>query len=437
MDGSVNRARYEFYLMALDAALSVNVSAVTSSMSNSRLTLPRFPPECVAEICDDAKRIFTDEPTLLELSSPLVVVGDIHGQLLDLVRIFQETGRPPITRYLFLGDVVDRGEFSLECVLTLFVLKVLHRSHVLLIRGNHEFESSAREFGFQAELCRVYPNVDLLSVFCDVFAYLPLAATIDRQTFCIHGGIGPTLVSLSQIRSIERPIYSLESELLRGMLWSDPSEDVNEFSDSTRGTGFQFGRSPLFRFLRETGLLRIIRAHECVQTGISKIFDKRCITVFSASNYCGRRNNYSAVLRVNSETGDDALVFPPIDFIPRACTAFKEFPLPDNITPMPGRGRTGLPKKTPNKIDFQQGKQMVVTPRFETVAMVRSRTSLTPGAPSLRRLSLDHSGKAQAKSPLLHQRRKTMSDYKFPDERSCLPRPAEMGQNEGRAAANE
>jgi protein phosphatase len=366
-------------------------------------------------MCEDAKHIFTDEPTLLELRSPLVVVGDIHGQLLDLVRIFQETGRPPASRYLFLGDIVDRGEFSLECVLTLFILKVLHPSHVLIIRGNHEFESSAREFGFQAELCRVYPNVDLLPVFCEAFAYLPLAATIDRQTFCIHGGIGPTLVSLSQIRSIERPICSLESELLRGMLWSDPSEEVNEFSQSTRGTGFQFGRNPLFRFLRESGLLRLIRAHECVETGISKMFDKRCITVFSASNYCGRRNNQSSVLRVNSETGDDALVFPPIDYLPRTCTAFKEFPLPDGMTRYPpGRSTSGFPKKIPKRIDFQQGKQMVVTPRFDIVPGVKEQTFFTPGAPTMRRLSLDPAGRAGAKSPLLHQRRKTWFDFKFP-----------------------
>ena len=75
-------------------------------------------------VCAKAREIFLSQPSLLELSPPVKVVGDVHGQYGDLIRVFTKCGFPPLTNYLFLGDYVDRGKQSLETILLLLCYKI-------------------------------------------------------------------------------------------------------------------------------------------------------------------------------------------------------------------------------------------------------------------------------------------------------------------------
>ena len=156
-------------------------------------------------LCDKAQMIFLEYPCLLELSPPLTIVGDIHAQFLDLIRIFELAKFPPNTNYLFLGDYVDRGKQSIETVCLLFVYKIKYPDQVHMLRGNHECSYINRLYGFYDE-CQQFYGIDVWRRFSDVFNCLPIAAIIEEKIFCVHGGISPKLESLDDIKNIKRPI---------------------------------------------------------------------------------------------------------------------------------------------------------------------------------------------------------------------------------------
>jgi serine/threonine-protein phosphatase PP1 catalytic subunit len=80
-----------------------------------------------------------------------IIVGDIHGQFLDLIGIFDRLGYPNETNYLFLGDYVDRGESSVEVICLLFAYKIKYPKIFFLLRGNHETEEQNSKQGFKQE----------------------------------------------------------------------------------------------------------------------------------------------------------------------------------------------------------------------------------------------------------------------------------------------
>lgn len=95
-------------------------------------------------ICQTAREIFLSQPTLIELSPPVKIVGDVHGQYSDLIRLFEMCGFPPAANYLFLGDYVDRGKQSLETILLLLCYKIKFPENFFLLRGNHECANVTR-----------------------------------------------------------------------------------------------------------------------------------------------------------------------------------------------------------------------------------------------------------------------------------------------------
>src|SRR5690606_12122145 len=99
-------------------------------------------------IVKTASEIFKKEPNLIRLSDPLTVCGDVHGQFFDLLRLMEAGGDPADTQYLFLGDYVDRGCFSTECVFFLCAHKITYRDTFYMIRGNHECRHLTSFFNF-------------------------------------------------------------------------------------------------------------------------------------------------------------------------------------------------------------------------------------------------------------------------------------------------
>jgi len=303
------------------------------------LHLPLFGADTVSEICKASKEIFMNEQTLLRIQSPFVVVGDIHGHILDLFRVLQTYGLPFQQKYVFLGDFVDRGEFCLETVLIVLLMKILCPKNVYIIRGNHEFRFMCSEGGFLDKIKEIYDDETVFDHFIDTFGYMPLAALIDGSVLCVHGGIGPDLYSLDQINNIKRPFHDFGDCVADSIYWSDPSDNIDFFAPSTRGIGYLFGKDGLNHFLETNCITHLVRAHEVTMQGAIYKFNGKVISVFGASSYCGAMNNSSGVLIIGNRTHLEIKRFPPIPYLLRGNAIFKkDFHSPNtNLKPLAKR----------------------------------------------------------------------------------------------------
>ncbi|KAI0814997.1 phosphoprotein phosphatase PPZ [Irpex lacteus] len=254
----------------------------------------------IVAICQAAREVFLSQPTLIELSPPVKIVGDVHGQYSDLIRLFEMCGFPPAANYLFLGDYVDRGKQSLETILLLLCYKIKYPENFFLLRGNHECANVTRVYGFYDE-CKRRCNIKTWKTFIDVFNCLPIAAIVASKIFCVHGGLSPSLHSMDDIKRIQRPTDVPDYGLLNDLLWSDPSDNTADWEDNERGVSYCFGKGIINDFLARYDMDLICRAHMVVEDGYEFWNDRTLVTVFSAPNYCGEFDNYGACMSVSEE----------------------------------------------------------------------------------------------------------------------------------------
>ena len=246
------------------------------------------------------KKILLSQPIFLELESPITVAGDIHGQYPDLLKLFEIGGFPPEKNYIFMGDYVDRGKQSIECICLLLCYKIKYDENFFILRGNHESGSINRIYGFFDECKRRY-NVKLWKCFVDLFNCLPIAASIDDKIFIVHGGLSPELKTLEQLQKIMSPTDVPEEGLLCDILWSDPDENAGGWGQNDRGVSVTFNEKVLKNFLEKNDLDLLCRAHQVVEDGYEFFGNRSCITVFSAPNYCGEFDNSGAIMDVDEE----------------------------------------------------------------------------------------------------------------------------------------
>ncbi|KIJ63055.1 hypothetical protein HYDPIDRAFT_113584 [Hydnomerulius pinastri MD-312] len=263
-------------------------------------------------IIEKATALLRAEPNVLQVDAPITVCGDIHGQYYDLMKLFEVGGSPADTRYLFLGDYVDRGYFSIECVLYLWSLKIWYPDTLFLLRGNHECRHLTDYFTFKLE-CKHKYSERIYDACMESFCALPLAAVMNKQFLCIHGGLSPELNTLDDIRAIDRFREPPTHGLMCDILWSDPVEDfgqekMNEsfVHNHVRGCSYFFTYQAACQFLERNNLLSIIRAHEAQDAGY-RMYRKTkttgfpsVMTIFSAPNYLDVYNNKAAVLKYES-----------------------------------------------------------------------------------------------------------------------------------------
>ena len=255
-------------------------------------------------IIEKAYPIFQKETSLLKISAPLYICGDIHGQYYDLLRVFDILNYPPTSTFLFLGDYVDRGKQSLECILLLLCLKIKYPDKIFLLRGNHESEAINKIYGFYDE-CKRRLSVKCFKKIINLFNMLPISALINENILCMHGGLSKELKTIDQINNILRPTDIPDEGLLCDLLWSDPNETLLEedYGKNERNISVTFSKKVVKEFEEKNNLDLICRAHQVVEEGFEFFAEMKLVTIFTAPNYMGEFDNNGGIL----EVGEDLL----------------------------------------------------------------------------------------------------------------------------------
>ncbi|KAJ3551988.1 hypothetical protein NM688_g4393 [Phlebia brevispora] len=281
-------------------------------------TLPR---RYVWEIAIHAYNYFVQEESLvtLPLEDGVIcdVIGDVHGQFYDMLHLFSLTGEPSENHCLLMnGDLVDRGSWSIEVILTALAYKWLYPKRMYINRGNHETKEMNRTYGFEGEAKHKHGE-QTYKLFAQLFTAMPLATLIcptkpptdktgilspegKKRYFVVHGGLfSKDGVTLDDIRKIDRIGKQPGQEgIMCELLWTDPQELPGR-GPSKRGVGIAFGPDVTRRWCLANGITGIIRSHEVRQDGYAIEHDGLCTTVFSAPNYVDQAGNKGAFIRIN------------------------------------------------------------------------------------------------------------------------------------------
>jgi len=266
--------------------------------------------EQVKDLCEKAREILIEESNVQPVACPVTVCGDIHGPFHHMIELFKIGGEPPNTNYLFMGDYVDRGYYSVESVSLLVALKIRYKDRLTILRGNHESRQITQVYGFYDECLRKYGNTNVWRAFTELFDYLPLTAVIENEVFCLHGGLSPSIDTLDNIRALDRIQEVPHEGPMCDLLWSDP-DDRCGWGISPRGAGYTFGSDISEQFIQNNNLTLVSRAHQLVMEGYNWSHEKNVVTIFSAPNYCYRCGNQAAIMEIDEKMGKTFLQFDP------------------------------------------------------------------------------------------------------------------------------
>lgn len=304
---------------------STAVSFNVDEMIETVLKIKPISEPQILELCAKSVEILKNESNVQPVSPPVTICGDIHGQFHDLLELFHIGGMPPDTNYLFMGDYVDRGYYSVETITLLLLFKIRYPERIFILRGNHESRQITQVYGFYDECVRKYGSNTVWTALTDVFDYLPLTALVAGEIFCLHGGLSPQVDSLSHIHSLWRAREVPNDGAMCDLLWSDP-DVVDGWGQSPRGAGYVFGADITRQFCHNNQLKTIARAHQMMLNGYDWMHEDQLVTIFSAPNYCYRCGNLAGLLELDEHMNKCFFRFDPA----------------------PRRGEAQISKKTPD-----------------------------------------------------------------------------------------
>ncbi|KAH0576574.1 Serine/threonine-protein phosphatase [Spironucleus salmonicida] len=267
------------------------------------LTLKRqkLPEDQLKELVFRVQALFVTEPNVVSVPVPTKICGDVHGQFYDVLKLFEVGSAPNPTRYVFLGDYVDRGYFSLEVITLLYCYKLISPTSIYLLRGNHESRAITQSYGFYDQCSRYYNHSAVWKAFVESFDFMPISAVVGQKIYCVHGGLSPSCQQIDDIRLINRAVEVPAEGPFTDCLWSDPDSKVPTFSASTRGAGYLFGPKAVEQFNHLNGVSVVARAHQLAPQGYQWWFANTCVTVWSCPNYFYKCKNLASIMCVDEQ----------------------------------------------------------------------------------------------------------------------------------------
>lgn len=259
---------------------------------------------------------YKNEPNIIDLSIPegehMTVCGDVYGHFFDILNLWKLNGMPSEENpYLFMGNYVNHGSYSLEVLMVFFSLKLLYPNHFHLLRGNHECKLQSDLHGFRTEVTNKVDRKESYEVFQETFNIMPICSVINKKVFVVHGGLGSDDdTTLHQINSLKRNRQPDTNNLLCELLWSEPRSE-NGRGKSSQVKGISFGPDVTETFFKTNNLELMIRSNALKMSGHESHHDGKCLTVFTAPNFKFRCNR-GAYLRLDDNLKPEFTSFNPV-----------------------------------------------------------------------------------------------------------------------------
>jgi hypothetical protein len=274
--------------------------------------------ERVAALTQAATDRFRYEPAVFDVRGDFRIVGDLDGDIHTLVDILLREGYGESTKYVFLGNYIGSGEFSVHVLLLLYALKILFPAGVLILRGTREFETEAQSIGFEARLDAFgLDRIALFGAFMQSWDLMPLAAIVNGQYFCVHGGIFPGIRNRQDVMDQLLKPSPDQKSLALDFLWGTFDKLVDEYEWNEEGSpGRKVGEMVATRFLKACHLTAIIRSGEKLTDGFEWTLEMKpkggVLTIYSA---VGREDGSSGAVAVvrEHETAVRIEVYRPVN----------------------------------------------------------------------------------------------------------------------------
>nr|BAN41136.1 serine/threonine protein phosphatase PP2A catalytic subunit, putative [Entamoeba invadens] len=281
--------------------------------------------DVVKEVCRQFTLCYTREQNVVPITGPVTIVGCLNGQLHDLQNIFNIAGKVPYSNYLFLGDYVNFGQYGLELYVMLMCYKVLHPNRLTLLRGMNEIQMFSEVGGFHSECYRKYGNDHVYKMIVDTFNYLPLAADVQGQYFCTHGGVLPNL-TVSNIQVFPRVKNMKQTDMLTYFLITQSREEkyLKYFKWFERTGKTTFSEADVETFLKNNTnaqgkqYQKVINTNSLQPLGQIVSDNQKMMTIWSAANFVGEFNNLGCFLEVDVDGSikEHQFCAPPVSAMP-------------------------------------------------------------------------------------------------------------------------